>query len=335
MLALVSGMFLFGCQPQYAPYQDEYVPDIVEVIYEEPQVPFQVAVADAENGSLAAVWSVPFSERQIANTTEAFQPQVCMLNNCESLLPENFDPYQPISEQQSLSSGDVLEIFVYGHPDTLVNNVVVAPDGKLYYMFFDGIMASGRTIEEVKEEIREKAGELFVGPEISVVAKKLSGQNFLATLLEPQESHCVSPSYRLRIGDRLFVSVYGEANTERSLQVDRAGNINCPTVGEVFALGKTIDELRGDLNNGLKDHLRYALAAVTPIEFWGQHKEDLDLAQDDSTYIPSKGEYVTIAITQSPTKFKAKSASDDVAADAAGHSPDAGTCDGTHRFDRS
>jgi polysaccharide export outer membrane protein len=96
-----------------------------------------------------------------------------------ALIPEYFDPYQPISEQYILSTGDVLEISIFGQADTTVEDVVIAPDGRLYYMFLKGILAQGKTIRELKAEITEKAKELFVDPEVSIIPKRVSGQTYV------------------------------------------------------------------------------------------------------------------------------------------------------------
>jgi polysaccharide export outer membrane protein len=95
------------------------------------------------------------------------------------LLPEYFDPYQPLSEAYKISPGDMLEISIFGNADTVVNEAVVAPDGRLYYMFLEGVLAAGKTLKELKEEITIKVSDYFVDPEVSIIPRRVSGQNYI------------------------------------------------------------------------------------------------------------------------------------------------------------
>ena len=77
--------------------------------------------------------------------------------------------------------------------------------------------------------------------------------------------------YRLRIGDKMFLSIYGEPNTGRPVVVDSTGSVNYLLVGRVFVLGKTIDELRETLNESIRAYFKHAFIAITPIEFGSQY----------------------------------------------------------------
>lgn len=77
--------------------------------------------------------------------------------------------------------------------------------------------------------------------------------------------------YRLRIGDRLYISIYGEANTGRTVMVDQTGSINYILVDDLFVLGKSIEELRYVLNNAVKKYFKHATIAITPVEFGSQY----------------------------------------------------------------
>ncbi len=81
--------------------------------------------------------------------------------------PEYFIPHTP--EGRKLQVGDEVEIGVFGQRDTISDKVPVAPDGKLYYRFLPGIMAEGRTAEEVAQEMESKLGHLFNNPEVSII----------------------------------------------------------------------------------------------------------------------------------------------------------------------
>lgn len=77
--------------------------------------------------------------------------------------------------------------------------------------------------------------------------------------------------YKLTIGDRLLLSIYGESNTEREVTIDTYGNITYPILGTMSVVGKTIDEARDEMNERIKKVYRFTFLNVTPIEFAGQH----------------------------------------------------------------
>ena len=90
--------------------------------------------------------------------------------------PEYFVPHGP--ENHKLQIGDEVEIGVFGQRDTIAENVPVAPDGKLYYMFLPGIPAEGRTAEEVAKEMESKLGRLFNNPEVSIIPARFISNRF-------------------------------------------------------------------------------------------------------------------------------------------------------------
>jgi len=70
--------------------------------------------------------------------------------------------------QYRLAIGDLLEISILGEEETFVENAVVAPDGKIYYAFLDGVPAIGRTVPEVAEEMQDKLKKLFINPLVTI-----------------------------------------------------------------------------------------------------------------------------------------------------------------------
>ena len=96
----------------------------------------------------------------------------------QTVLPANlFLPYDPSSFR--LSIGDVVDVSVFGFGDT-VAVTPVAPDGKLYYLFMDGIPAVGRTPDEVARDIEHGLSTLFNQPSVSVLPQKFAKNRFLA-----------------------------------------------------------------------------------------------------------------------------------------------------------
>src|SRR2546423_1240066 len=77
--------------------------------------------------------------------------------------------------------------------------------------------------------------------------------------------------YRLKYGDRLDISVYGEASTSRVVKVGPDGRINY-LFASVPAEGRTIAELRNELTDQLKTYYRYPLLNIVPFEFgWDKY----------------------------------------------------------------
>ena len=76
--------------------------------------------------------------------------------------------------------------------------------------------------------------------------------------------------YTVGIGDRLLISIYGEPNTERDVVVDRAGTITYPIVGRMSVRGKTIDQIRQQMDEKISTVYRYTFVNITPIQFGRQ-----------------------------------------------------------------
>ncbi len=93
-------------------------------------------------------------------------------------LPANyFLPYDPSSFR--LSVGDVVEVSVFGFADT-VAVTPVAPDGKLYYLFMDGVPAAGRTPIDVGRDMERGLARLFNQPSVSILPRQFAKNRFLA-----------------------------------------------------------------------------------------------------------------------------------------------------------
>lgn len=92
-------------------------------------------------------------------------------------LPANlFIPFNPADFV--LSVGDVVEISVFGLSETAAVTPV-APDGKLYYLFSEGIPAAGRKPEEVARDIEKTITRLFNNPRVDVLPRKFAAKRFL------------------------------------------------------------------------------------------------------------------------------------------------------------
>jgi polysaccharide export outer membrane protein len=69
----------------------------------------------------------------------------------------------------------------------------------------------------------------------------------LAVNSEPyQQQHRLGP------GDQVAISVYGEPELSKEITIDKTGAIDFPFIGEVLALGATTEELRKEIDSGLR-----------------------------------------------------------------------------------
>lgn len=78
-------------------------------------------------------------------------------------------------------------------------------------------------------------------------------------------------SYRLKIGDKLLISLYGfsEGNTSRVVTVSPTGSINYLFVKPIFASGRTIDEVKRDLQHSIEKLYPNVMASITAVQLFG------------------------------------------------------------------
>jgi len=91
--------------------------------------------------------------------------------------------------------------------------------------------------------------------------------------------------YRLGIGDVLAISVYGEDGSLREAPVDPSGNISYLMIGTVPAAGRTLDELRADLQKRVSAQLARGKAQVVPVRFGSQTYTILGELSYPGTYL--------------------------------------------------
>lgn len=119
----------------------------------------------------------------------------------EPLKPEDFNPWKPLDTHLKLTAGDVLDIAVLGDDETNFNEVVVAPDGKLYYTFLDGMEAEGKTLPELTQEMEKQLSEYFISPVVTITPRFLAAQSFrvFGRVYQPGVFPLLTPT-RLREG---------------------------------------------------------------------------------------------------------------------------------------
>jgi len=79
------------------------------------------------------------------------------------------------------------------------------------------------------------------------------------------------PPYRLHKGDKLAISIYGDPQTRREVSVDPTGSISFLFINSMHVLGKTIDQVRKDLEDKLKSFFRNPILSITPITFGDEY----------------------------------------------------------------
>jgi len=96
-----------------------------------------------------------------------------------------------------------------------------------------------------------------------------------------------STKYRLRIGDELYVSLYGyeDGDTGRQVLVDPTGKIDYLFVNSVYALGKTIDQLRRDLQEKISDLFPNVVVSITALNLYGDHYTIMGEVKESGTHV--------------------------------------------------
>jgi len=145
--------------------------------------------------------SAPFLDYNTALINE--QQDYCNPQTEEKvpLQPDDFNPWKPLGSHIKLTAGDVLDIGVVGDEDMNFTEVIIAPDGKLYYTFLDGIQAEGRTLKELTQTMEEKLKEYFNTPIVTITPRFMSAQSFrvFGRVTQPGVFPLLTPT-RLREG---------------------------------------------------------------------------------------------------------------------------------------
>lgn len=112
------------------------------------------------------------------------------------------DPDPPLDQEYVFDVGDSIDISVFGDEETAVENVAVAPDGNIYYLFLNATPAAGMTITELSNAIASQLNEYYVDPLVSIVPKTAVNRTYriLGRVYKPGVYYLVEPK---RIRDAL------------------------------------------------------------------------------------------------------------------------------------
>lgn len=104
--------------------------------------------------------------------------------DCSAVLEEECGPIFDFSNpsvgkyEYTLAQADVLEVAVFGDDDTIIEDVVIAPDGNVYYTFLGEVSAAGRTAEELGTVLEEKLANLYIKPVVTITPRTSYDKNF-------------------------------------------------------------------------------------------------------------------------------------------------------------
>ncbi len=81
-------------------------------------------------------------------------------------------------EHYTLGPNDVIGFSFYGHPELARPNVVIAPDGRVNYLQALGVMAAGKTIDELREAVASELSRYYIRPRVIVTPGELRSKKF-------------------------------------------------------------------------------------------------------------------------------------------------------------
>jgi protein involved in polysaccharide export with SLBB domain/capsular polysaccharide biosynthesis protein len=103
-----------------------------------------------DNGLVAAE-AIPSSSIAAAEV-----PQAAMTAAFSVVSPAQRAQWQ---QKLTLGPGDVLNLSLYGEPQLDVNEVPIGPDGRISYLEAQGVVASGLTVDELRDRLSEELGK--------------------------------------------------------------------------------------------------------------------------------------------------------------------------------
>lgn len=95
-----------------------------------------------------------------------------------NLEPSDFDSTPIQINNYKLQVGDALKISISEENETLVEKVVIAPDGKIYYLILEGVQAEGLTLSELQKSLEEKLSKYYLAPQVSLTPQFISSLSY-------------------------------------------------------------------------------------------------------------------------------------------------------------
>ncbi len=90
------------------------------------------------------------------------------------LVPAHAQESTPVRDPYVISPGDILQISVWKEPD-LQREVLVNPDGHFSFPLAGDMVADGRAVEQLRQELTEKLNRFIPDVVVNVAVKELNG----------------------------------------------------------------------------------------------------------------------------------------------------------------
>ena len=180
-----------------------------------------------------------------------------------------FRNYSKGGQYYYLNVEDEIKIISYSHPQ-INSTVTIRPDGKVYLQRVGEVVLLGLTPIEASNYLKEEFSRTLKNPEIAVNVTKF---------------HTVL--------DELFVSLESDITQQRRRVIVRAdGYISLPMIGDIKAMGLSIEELNNEITSKYSDQFPHLDTTVI-------------LTSDESQQVLVLGEVYSPGMYHLPSYFGA------------------------------
>lgn len=142
-----------------------------------------------------------------------------------------------------LFPGDIIQVFSANDPSLNQNNVTVLSDGTIGLPLVGQVMAAGKTLDQLGEDLNQRYSEFLHQP--SFVVQVVQGDTPLRDL-----------------GDAVDAR-FGQGGRSRQVSVAPDGTVRLPGLGAVATVGMSLDEIAREVNT--RYAMNYPGLTVTPI----------------------------------------------------------------------
>lgn len=105
--------------------------------------------------------------------------------------------------------------------------------------------------------------EVSYFPSDAEIAQKIFEQTNQMIRAQAAAGRTSSDLYRLNMEDGLSLAIYGEPSTRRQVAIDNTGEVHFLFLNSIQAKGRTIPELREEIQEQLKSYYQYPVVLVT------------------------------------------------------------------------
>ena len=213
--------------------------------------------------------NIYYQQAKYKEAQEEFQKALDLLNNIEetpvSQPEEQKEPETPPEQKESkgqleyvIGEEDILFVAVWQNPD-LTQDAIVRPDGKISFPLIGDILAKGRTVSQLDQEITKRLKEYIRQPEVSISIKKLGGNKVMV------------------LGEIAKPGVYAVTGAKTILEaISLAGGFTKDAVASSVVL------IRGGFENPQAERINLSKALT------GQARLNVSLLSEDIVFVPKK-----------------------------------------------